>query len=213
MGYFLFNWFTKITGFLPERIFLGTRYRFENRKVQGRRIRGGAVVVSNHKSVFDYAVLLFTFPLATLRCIVAEVLYKKNFFLSFCLWAWGCIRTDRFGNDFSFVGKAEKILEKGGTVLCFPESRLPLKTEKEMLPFKPSAVYIALRSGKSVIPVYTDGKYFKKRPCTIMIGVPQDVSEWYDAGLSEKENLRNMSERLRDKVLALKKELETGVGK
>lgn len=213
MIYFLFNWFTKITGFIPERIFLGPRFLFEDRKKQGRVIHGGVIVISNHLSVFDFAVMLFTFPLSTLRCIVAEVLYRKNFLLSFCLHAWGCIRADRTGMDFSFVGKAEKILEKGGVVLCFPESRLPLKTETEMLPFKPSAAYIALQSGKPVIPVYTNGRYFKKRPCTVMIGTPQDVSLWYDASLSEKENLLLISEKLREKVLELKKELETKLEK
>ena len=208
----LFQWFVKLTGFLPERILLGTRCRFENREIQGRRIRGGAVILSNHLSVYDYAVLLFVFPLSVIRCIAAEVLYKKNFLLSLFLNAMGCIRADRYGMDFSFLGKAERILEKNGVVLCFPESRLPLKTEKELLPFKPSAAYIALHSGKPVIPVYTDGRYFKKRPCTVMIGTPVTVSEWADDTLSEKENLEKISERLREKILALKEELEKTIG-
>ena len=80
---FLFTWFVKITAWPVYVLLLRPKTYYENKKVQSRRIRGGAVVVSNHNSIYDFAVTMFAFPSRTLRCAVAEILYEKNVFMSF----------------------------------------------------------------------------------------------------------------------------------
>ena len=40
---------------------------YEDKKIQGRRIGGAAIVISNNSSIFDYAVFLFVFISRTLR--------------------------------------------------------------------------------------------------------------------------------------------------
>ena len=73
-----FNYFVKITGWIVQKIVFRTKIFYEDKKVQSRKIKGKAIIVSNHTSVYDYAVYLFVFFFTTLRCQMAEILYKKK---------------------------------------------------------------------------------------------------------------------------------------
>ena len=48
-----FNSFTKITGWIVQKICFRTKIYYEDKAVQGRRIKGSAILISNHTSVFD----------------------------------------------------------------------------------------------------------------------------------------------------------------
>lgn len=205
--YFLCHWFVKITGFLPQLLMFHTKVYYEDKATQSRRIKGRAIVMSNHHTLMDFAVLMFVFPWRTLRCLMAEVLYKKNFVMTAFLKFLGGIKVNRDTHDFSFLGKAERILEKGGVVEIYPEARLATPDEEKPLPFKPSVAYLALQSGAPIIPIYNDGKYFGKSRTCVVIGKPIYVQEWYNEQISEKENLDAISKRLREKVLDLQNEL------
>ena len=206
--YGLIQWFVKITGWPVQFFAFRKKIYYENKKRQGRRIKGKAIIISNHQSLMDFPLIMYTFPLNTLRCQMAEVLYKKNFLLSFFLKIMGGIKVDRDARDFSFINKSLKILQKGGIVEIFPEARLPKVGEKRPLPFKVSAAYIALQSGAPVIPVYISGDYFGKKGMNVMVGTPIDVTQFYDSTLDEKQNLAAISDKLRDRIIWLKNELD-----
>lgn len=206
MWVFLFNWFVKLTAFPVAYLCFKTKVYYEDKSVQSRRISGGAIIVSNHTSVFDYAVYLFVFFGRTLRVQMAEVLFERKI-LGIFLRALGGIYVDRNAHDMSCVAKSEKILEKGGVVGIFPEGRLPRDGEKRPLPFKAGAAYLALASGAPVIPVYTNGRYFGKKRARVVVGKPVYAKDFCPEGLSEKEELEKISEGLRQKVIELQKYL------
>lgn len=208
MLYFLFQWFVRITGFIPQLLIFRTKIHYEDKKVQDRRIHSKAIVICNHNYLLDFAVLLFVFPTRTLRCAVAEIMYNKNFVMSLLLKLLGCIRVERDSFDFSFIDKMKKILDKGGAVEIYPESRLPEKGESLPLEFKPSYVYLALESGAPIIPVYSNAKLFGKERERVIIGKPIDVMALYDNNLSEKENISNINDYVRNKVIDLGKQLD-----
>ena len=205
---FLFTWLVKITGWPLYALLLRPKTYYENKKVQSRRIRGGAIVVSNHTSVYDFAVTMFTFPSRTLRCAVAELMYEKNIFMTLLLRAFGTVRVDRTTHDFSFLSACEKILGRGGVVEIYPESRLPLPNESRPLAFKPSAVYLALQTGAPIIPICNNGHFFEKQRMRIMIGTPIDVRALYNDELSEKENIANITTHVRGKIIEFSQRLE-----
>ena len=207
MLYFLVHWFIKITAFIPRLIVFRLKIFYEDKHVQGRHIKGKAIVISNHHTIMDVALYLFVFWTRTLRAVAAEVLYAKNFLMTFLVKAMGCIKVDREAHDFAFLSKAERVLSKGGVVEIYPEARLAKKGEEVPLEFKPSVVYLALSSGAPIIPVYNTGSLFKFTRTYVMIGKPIDVREWYDDSLGEKENIDIICERLRGKVIELKDEL------
>lgn len=204
----IFNWFVKLTGWIPALLVFRTKVYYEDRAVQSRRIVGKAIVMSNHFTIWDFATILFVFPMRTLRCIVAEILYHKNVILTLFLKALGCIRVERGAHDFTFIDKSKKILDRGGVIEIYPEARVPGKDECVPLEFKPSVVYLALESGAPIIPVYTDGNYFNRKRNRVMIGKPINVFELYDSSLGEKENISAITAALRGKIIELREKLE-----
>ncbi len=197
-----FNYFVKFTGWIIEAPIFRTKVYYEEKKVQSRRIKGKAIIASNHNSVYDYACFLFVFFFRTLRYQMAEVLYKKPF-LGLFLKMMGGIYVNRDSHDLSFINKSKKILEKGGVVGTFPESRIPKKDETKPLEFKPSVTLLALESDTKIIPVYSDGNYFSKKRARVMIGKPIDLKEHYDTSKSEKENIEDLTRFLREKIIYL----------
>lgn len=208
MSVSLWNWFVKITGWPVQKILLRTKIYYEDKAVQSRKIRGSAVVISNHTSVYDYALYLFVFWGRTLRVQMGEVLFEKKL-LGWFLRRMGGIRVNRNAHDFSFLQKSEEILYQGGVVEIFPESRLPKESEKGkgLLPFVTSAAYIALSTGAPIIPVYTNGAYFCKKRAEVVIGKPFFAAEYTREDCSEHENLERVSEEMRRRILLLKERL------
>ena len=198
-----FNVFTKITAYPLQLLCFRTKVYYEDKSVQGRHIKGGAIIISNHTSIFDYAVYIFVFWSRTLRFQMAEVLFKKKG-LSLLLRALGGIFVDRTGFDFGFVAKSQRIIEKGGVVGIFPESRLPLPEEERPLPFKTSAAYIALTTGAPIVPVVTNGSYFTKKRARVLVGKPVYADALTKPGATEKENLQYVSDALREKIIELR---------
>lgn len=203
----LFNWFTKITAWPLQLLIFRTKVYYEDKSVQSRRIKGPAIIISNHTALFDYAAFLFVFFGRTLRYQMAEVLFKKPG-LSQMLKCLGGVFVDRDSHNFGFVNQSLELLDKGWVLGIFPESRLPLPDEERPLPFKPSAAYIALESGVPVIPVYTNGCYFTRKRARVLIGKPIDVRALAPEGLSERETLDEVSRQLRGKIIELRDELE-----
>ena len=196
------NAFTKITAWPVQKLVFNTKIYYEDKCVQDRKIKGSAIIISNHTSVFDYAAFLFVFFRRTLRYQMAEVLFQKKL-LGWFLKCLGGIYVDRSAHNFGFLAESERILEKGGVVGIFPESRLPLPGEERPIPFKPSAAYLALLSGVPVIPVYTNGAYFCRKRAAVIIGKPIDVRAMTDENLSENENIDLVSKKLREHVIKL----------
>ena len=206
--YWFTHWFIKITGFIPWFFGYRAKIYYEDKSVQDRRIKGKAIVMPNHHSVMDVALHMFVFWGRTLRCLAAELMYKKNIFMTLMLKLLGYIKVDRDSHDFSFLGKAEKVLNKKGVIEIYPESRLARPGEEKPLEFKPSVVYLALSTGAPIIPVYHTGALFKKERALVIIGKPIDVKEWYDDTLGERENIEIICKKLRERVIELGNELE-----
>lgn len=198
-------WFVKITGFLPQLFYFRKKIYYENKKKQGRKIKGGAVLVSNHRALYDFPLLMFVFGFNDMYTLVGEVMFKKTPILSWLLKRLGAIKVDRYTHDVSFMEDVVKLLKKNKVVEIFPEGRLPLKHEKDLLPFKPGAIHLSLKSGKPIIPVYHTGKYGKK--IKVIIGEPIDFSSLYDSSKTEKENVLEMTEMLANKIKDLRDKL------
>lgn len=205
---FLFQWFVKITGWLPQLLIFRIKVYYEDKKVQNKRIRGSAILVSNHHCLMDYAVNMYVFWRRTLRCAVAEIIYAKTIFFAALLHLLGAVKVERDAHDFSFLGKMSQIIKRGGVVEIFPEARLPLPGEERPLEFKPSYVYLALETGAPIIPVYSNGKAFSKKRARVMIGKPILVADLYDEALTEKENIAAINTYIRSKIIELGKQLE-----
>lgn len=201
--------FTKLTGALPALLFFKPKryYMSPNAK---KRLPKPCILMSNHKSLLDFPLYLVLFPWRTIRFQMAEVLFRKGRLFSWFLYRLGGIFVDRNGLSFDFVEESLEILDNGGTVGIFPESRLPVKGQK--WPFKPSVAYIALRTEAPIVPVYTDGSYGLFKRARVMIGEPIFLPHY-----AEKELTPALYERvtaqLQQTVEEMGRELQRAVEK
>ena len=213
MGSFL-NWFVKITGFPGEVIFYRKKIYYEDKKASNRKIKGGALIISNHTDIYDYPLMMYTFPGRNLHVLVAEVTYDLNGFMKWLLKGLGAIRVDRNSHDFVFMSQTTDLLKKGKACLIYPESRIPEEYERDhLLEFKPSYIYSALESGAPIIPVYANGIYgkqkkIKKDRARVMIGKRIFVQDLYDSSKSEKENIGYINDYVKNRIIELKALLE-----
>ena len=210
VGAWFFQHFIRITGYPVYRIWINPKYRYEDRKSQGRRIKGKALIVSNHTTVFDFGFWLYALPFRAHRCVMADILLNRNIFFTLFLKMNQGIFVNRTVQDLGFIRKCEKVLDKGGVVQIFPESRIAEEDEAKPLPFKPSFVYLALKCDAPIIPLYSSGNYFKKGRTKAAIGKPIYVSELYDESKSRKENMLAIAEYVRTKVIELGEAFENG---
>jgi 1-acyl-sn-glycerol-3-phosphate acyltransferase len=180
---------------------------YENKSEQSRRIKGPAIIISNHTSIYDYAVYLFVFFGRTLRYQMAEVLFKKALLRNF-LKCMGGIFVDRESNDYGFIDKSQKVLEKGGVIGVFPEGRIPKENEEKPQVFKPGATQLALMTNVPIVPIYTNGCYFQKKRARVIIGRPIYVSELYNNQEDYKTNLTRITNELRNRIINLGNMLE-----
>ena len=208
IGAWLFQLFVRITGYPVYRLWANPRFRYEDRKVQGRLIKGKAIIVSNHTTVWDFGFWLYALPFRAHRCIMADVLKHINFFLTLFLKLNQGIFVSRKAQDLGFIKQCQHILDRGGVVQVFPESRIAEADEEKPLPFKPSFVHIALESNAPIIPLYSSGDYFKKGRVRAAIGKPIYVKDLYDESKSHKENLLEIAEYVRRKVIELGESFE-----
>ena len=208
------NWFVKITGFPLEFFFYRKKIYYEDKKHTNRKIKGAAIVISNHTDIYDYPLMMYTFLSRNLHVLVAEITYDKNAFMKWFLKGLGAIRVDRNNHDFAFMSEVSNLLNKKKVVLIYPESRLPLEEERgTLLDFKPSYIYSALETGAPIIPVYTTGVYGKERRkkkerARLIIGKKIFVNDLYDSNKSEKDNIEYINKYIKDKVSDLGKLLE-----
>lgn len=208
-------WFVKLTGLPMEWIYYRKKVYYEDKASQKRKIKGGALIVSNHTSVYDYPLIMYTFMGRNIRPLVAEVIFQKGKFMSRLMTNLGAIRVDRDSYDFGFMTTMVKWLENKKVGLVFPEARIGTQEEKldGMLEFKPSFVYMALQSGMPIIPVYTNGVYGKQKRAKrdrarIIIGKKIHLDQLYDDTKSEKENIDYLCNYVREYVKRLGQLLE-----
>ena len=207
--------FVKITGLPAQYFYFRKKIYFEDKKDTSRKIKGGALIVSNHTSVYDYPLIMYTFFSRIIHTLVAEVIYKQSAFMNRFMNDLGAIRVDRDSYNFNFISKMIDVLNDGKVGLVFPESRLPTEKDEpgKLLEFKPSYVYTALQSSVPIIPVYTNGVYGKlkkekKNRAKIIIGKKIYINDLYNVDKSEKENIDFINDYIKNKIADLGKRLE-----
>lgn len=201
----LFTGIVKVTAYPIELVVFRTKIHYEDKSVQGRKIKGPAIIVSNHTSLYDFAQMMQVFFGRHLHCLMADILYR-NRPMRWLLKELDGIKISRECKNFSFVEKSVDILKNGGVIEIYPEARIPEPNEVTPLEFKPSAAYIAILSGAPIIPVYTDGNYFGKGRANVMIGKPINPNDIIDPSLEMSKNIETLTNYIRNKVISLRDE-------
>lgn len=201
----LLLWFVKITGIIPFLAwYKPARYREHGRQ---KRNKSGEILIANHTTMMDFAMMLFVYPTKVIRVLMAEVLYSNRFMTWFLTNLRG-IRVNRYSPEKTDkLSEAIETLNRGGLVGVFPEGRLNGEGREfgPFLPFSSGAAYLALRTGAVVRPLYfhVAGGFFRRSH--VMIGDAVDLQALYGTD-TEHANVENATRFLRRKMEELRDE-------
>ncbi|MFV0446423.1 MAG: lysophospholipid acyltransferase family protein [Planctomycetaceae bacterium] len=173
-------------------------------------LTGGALVVSNHRSPLDPAVL-YSASLCKQHGYLPRLL---NFVTAreYCdvggLSGWimrtaACIPVNRDGRDMASAKEALRRLQKGELVTIFPEGGIHRGDEPRQ--FDTGVAWLALRGNAPVIPACVRNtpyrepimlSYLAKQPADVLFGPPVDLSHWQGARPTQ-DVLKEVAEHLR----------------
>ena len=208
MIYELFRWIGLISGYPLQLLFFKRKTYYEDKSEQGRHVRGGALVISNHYSPLDYVMNMFLFPFRKLHVVMSEVTFRgrKKKLFKFLTKFHGGICSDRDIMGMKFIDDSVEVIENGGLVQIFPEAHIT--TDGDMHEFKTSYLMIALRSDAPIIPVIIDGSYGFFKRSHVIIGKKIYLSDYCTSLNPTKEEILALNDIVYKKSLALKEELD-----
>ena len=121
-------WFVKISGVLPFLFwYKPARYREHGRQ---KRNRSGEILIANHTTMMDFAMMLYVYPFQVIRVLMAEVLYCNRFMRWFLKQLRG-IRVNRNSPEITDkLHEAIETLNRGGIVGVFAEERAAFKCDR-----------------------------------------------------------------------------------
>ena len=204
--YELFRWLGLILAYPLQLIFFKRKTYYEDKKSQGRMVRSGALIISNHYSALDYMVNLFLFPFRKLYVVMAEFVFHKSKIFNFLTKFHGGIRSDRDLMSMRFIDDSVEVLEEGRLVQIYPEAHIT--EDGKMHEFKPSYLMIALRADVPIIPVIIDGNYGLFKRAHVIIGKKIYLTDYCSSLNPTREEIVALNEMVEKKCHELKAELD-----
>ena len=196
--------FMKVTGIIPFMTYFRLKFYHASKKDKSRPLKGPAIVIANHSSILDYFTIMFTFTFRKIRTLVSEALYSHKI-PGMMSKIMDDIIVHRERSDLTFMAEAEAALEKKQVISIFPEGHL-VKTGK-IDTFRPAVVYLALRTGAPIVPVYIEAHYNSIKRTRVITGPKIYLKDYCDEENPSPEKVKELCELLRKKVEELKTQL------
>ncbi len=170
--YFLYD-FVKATGAIPALLWLRPKITYLNEK-SPKRVKGGALIASNHISFFDPVVVHCVFWYRRLNCIATKDLFtsktKEWFFTKM-----HCIKIDKENFTMRSLHSVINRLNEEKAVVIFPEGTVNREEEHGLKNYKSGAILMAHISGKPIVPMYIAKRERWYERTRVVIGEEIDV--------------------------------------
>jgi len=170
------------------------------------------IIVSNHTSHYDAAVLLSAFPFSYMHR-VHPVAAKDYFFSSplkglFFRLFMNVLPIERSAKLHEAFVPTELAIRRGHSIIIFPEGTRSVDGETKA--FKVGVGYLAARYGLPVLPVYIDGahKAFGKGhsvPKAFKVSVVYGKPLRYQGDPEDREAWADFATRLREEILRIQR--------
>ncbi len=200
----ILRWYGLLSGYPLYLAYFKRKTYYEDRLVQGRMVKGGALIVSNHYHVYDFIVNGGLFPFRKLYVVLKSDIYSHKF-LAWGMSVFGGIKSDRDTMGMRFIDESVAHLRKGRLVQIFPEAYIT--EDGKMREFKTGYLMIAQRADVPIIPVITDGNYGWNKRVHVMIGTPIRLSDYCPYAHPNREQITELNRIVREKCLQLQVEL------
>lgn len=170
---------------------------------QNLRVKGKAIFIANHRSMWDPLILALVSP-RNIHFMAKKELFESklgNFFFR-SLYAFP---VNRRNVDLQSLKNALKVLDKGDVFGIFPEGKRAVTDSLDE--FEKGAAFLAFRSGAPVIPIYIHPDTSRQVRPVMLVGKPIDVSSIV-ATANKSSLIEVVTDELADSIDALRIELE-----
>lgn len=198
--------YVKITGLIPFLLIYKPKIFYEEGNRRTNRVKGGALIVSNHYLFMDYPMTMFHWLFRRTHCVMLEYVFGFSRFLRFCTECIGGISAERDTKGMRFMDESVRCIKKGRLVQIYPEAQNT--TDGKIHDFKPSYVLIALRSEAPIIPFILDGNYGVFKRAHAIVGRPINLSDYCSSPDPTREEIESLNCFVRERALELKKLLD-----
>ncbi|MCX7909780.1 MAG: 1-acyl-sn-glycerol-3-phosphate acyltransferase [Ignavibacteria bacterium] len=197
---FLRNYYFKLMHYRSwaKRLLFFSGVKVEVTGLENIDLSQSYVFVANHSSYFDIPVIFVAIPI-NLRIMYKKELERIPIFGWYLKYSdFIAIEREVVGSARSSLNQALELIQKDVSVLIFPEGTRSL--DGKLKEFKKGAMFLAVRSGKPIVPVAIVGTYdllprgkwyFKSGKVRIVIGTPFEISPQ-----SGKNDLKEITSRL-----------------
>ena len=184
----------------PALIFLKPKTHYQDGNKKNKRIKGSAIIISNHRAFWDAFAIALKFFFKRLHYLIIDFYTERQNFLRLVLRIAGGIFVDRNGFDLDFLEKCKQVTAKGRSVLVFPEGDFKFTYQ----PAKFSAGYLmmAIKTGSKIVPIANDFNYGLFKRVNLMIGNSIDLSEYTFEQMS-KEQFKQLNDKISKDFLML----------
>lgn len=177
------------------------------------------ILAPNHGGHIDLPSILCAFSLKDLNNIFSPAAgdyFQRHPKTQF--WSYAFFNTfsfSRLGNYFEGLKACIKILERGSSLVIFPEGFLT--RDGTLGEFKSGIGEIACESGAKVVPVYIKGSFeayptgrYYPKPCRVSIyfGKPVEVSGFDRSNLPKHVIYKEISQKIKERIASLKDEVD-----
>jgi len=193
-------YFALIQLLLLQVFFFKTKRYYEDENRQNGRIKGSAIIISNHRSFLDGIVVALAFFFKRLHFLATDFYGDRRRLLKLVVRIAGGIFVDKHGRSFDFIEKSKRVAAKGRPILMYPEGGF--KFEYEPSRFSPGYILLAIKTGLKIVPVVNDFNYGLFKRVHLLIGNSIDLSHYCGAELSRDE-LNKLNDEISEKFLML----------
>ena len=167
--------------------------------VKSAHLKTPSVIIANHTSMLDPILMLAVFFYNHSIVVAKDQVEDPHF--SWALTHAKCvIPCDRFNMDTEWALLAKRELEKGNSVIIFPEGKC--RYDGLLNEFKTGFAFLARSTGAPVLSVGLDGIYKFGHRTHVVVAEPERIERV--KGIPSSKHLAERSEYFRQKVWNLK---------
>lgn len=182
--------FTSLPLFLllrPKKLYLSQAAK--------KKIRGGALLVSNHTGFTDPIHLMVAIWYRRHHYIAAKEVFRSGFRRMLFEKIFYCIEIDRENFGFETFRTITEHLKAGELLVMFPEGKVNVE-KQGIQSFKTGMGLMALRSNVPLIPIYVKRREHFFARLVVAVGEPVYMDSFSSGGTPTMEDINRATEYL-----------------
>jgi len=193
-------YFGLLHGLIVLLLVFKTKTYYEDGNRQNGQLKGGTIIISNHRSFMDPIVIALRFFFHKLHFIAADYYKDKRKAAKLMMKTLGGILVNTEGQNLDFIEESRRITAKGGSVLMFPEGDFKFTYEPQK--FSAGYIMLAVRTEAKILPIVNDFNYGLFKRVHLMIGNSIDLSRYKGEELT-KAKLKEINDEISGKYMTL----------